>query len=179
MPVAASYGEMITKTVAMHKANSVEWDIISPQIFELENLSEYLLDLGDCSALPRVANEAVPGSCVRYRVHYLTGGDVLAYNVDAVRDRKPQSWADFWDVKRFPGRRALPSYGNPWNNSLALALLADGVASLRRRVRCIPRSSTARCAASPRPPEPSCAAGRASRRSSTPAANIASRPRAA
>lgn len=127
VPVGTSYGEMITKTVAMHKANSVEWDIISPQIFELENLSEYLLDLGDCSALPNVANDTVPGSCVRYGVHYLTGGNVLAYNVEAVRDRKPQSWADFWDVKGFPGRRALPSYGNPWNNSLALALLADGV----------------------------------------------------
>ena len=127
IPVASSYGEMITKTVAMHRANSVEWDIISPQIFELENLSEYLVDLGDCGALPNVAKEGVPNACARYGVHYLTGGNVLTYNVNTVGDRKPRSWADFWDVKNFPGRRALPSYGNPWNNSLALALLADGV----------------------------------------------------
>lgn len=128
VPVATSYGEMITKTVAMHKANAVEWDIISPQIFELENLSEYLLDLGDCSAMPNVASQGVPGACVRWGVHYLTGGNVLTWNTETLRDKAPRSWADFWDVQKFPGRRALPSYGNPWNNSLALALLADGVA---------------------------------------------------
>ena len=128
VPVATSYGEMIAKTVAMHKANAVEWDIISPQIFELENLSEYLLDLGDCGQMPNVAAQGVPGACVRWGVHYLTGGNVLTWNTETLRDKAPRSWADFWDVQKFPGRRALPSYGNPWNNSLALALLADGVA---------------------------------------------------
>lgn len=129
VPVATSYGEMITKTVAMHKANAVEWDVISPQIFELENLSQYLLDLADCAALPNVAADGVPGACVRWGVHYLTGGNVLTWNTETLRGTtRPASWADFWNVAKFPARRALPSYGNPWNNSLALALLADGVA---------------------------------------------------
>ena len=34
------------------------------------------------------------------------------------------SWADFWNVKDFPGKRALPDYPS---YTLALALLADGV----------------------------------------------------
>jgi putative spermidine/putrescine transport system substrate-binding protein len=59
--------------------------------------------------------------------HWL-GTDVVstnfAFRKDKVRGAGPNSWADFWDVKRFPGRRALRS--NPID-TLEQALLADGV----------------------------------------------------
>jgi putative spermidine/putrescine transport system substrate-binding protein len=49
----------------------------------------------------------------------------LAYNKKALGDKKPAaSWADFWDVKNFPGPRALQDQA-PFN--LEFALLADGV----------------------------------------------------
>ncbi|UUZ77023.1 extracellular solute-binding protein [Polaromonas sp. P1(28)-13] len=38
--------------------------------------------------------------------------------------KKPATWADFWNVKDFPGKRALPDYAS---YALPLALLADGV----------------------------------------------------
>lgn len=38
--------------------------------------------------------------------------------------KKPANWADFWNVKDFPGKRALPDYPG---YTLPLALLADGV----------------------------------------------------
>jgi len=38
--------------------------------------------------------------------------------------KAPQSWADFWDVEKFPGRRALYAQPKPL---LEMALLADGV----------------------------------------------------
>jgi putative spermidine/putrescine transport system substrate-binding protein len=42
---------------------------------------------------------------------------------------KPNSWADFWDVKRFPGPRALGApLGAGAYGTLEAALLADGVA---------------------------------------------------
>ena len=50
---------------------------------------------------------------------------VLAYNTDTFGEKGPQSWADFWDVEKFPGRRALRNYARPM---LEIALLADGVA---------------------------------------------------
>ena len=128
VPVSSSYGEMIAKTTAMAAANAVEWDIISPQYYELARLSPYLVDLGDCSTVPRVLSEGTPRACGRYGVQYLSGASVLGYNPAAFPARKPESWADFWDLKNYPGRRALPSYGNPWANTLLLALLADGVA---------------------------------------------------
>lgn len=52
---------------------------------------------------------------------------LLGYNTKAFKPgSEPKSWAEFWDVKRFPGPRALPnpSLGEP---ALEFALLADGV----------------------------------------------------
>lgn len=49
---------------------------------------------------------------------------VLAYRTDAMPDGGPESWADFFDVEAFPGRRALRR--SPID-TLEIALLADGV----------------------------------------------------
>lgn len=49
---------------------------------------------------------------------------VLAWRTDKYQET-PQSWADFWDVERFPGARSLQRYPA---RVLPLALLADGVA---------------------------------------------------
>jgi mannopine transport system substrate-binding protein len=52
---------------------------------------------------------------------------VLAYNSQTFTEgNAPKGWADFWDVRRFPGPRALPNHGTPWV-VLAAALLADGM----------------------------------------------------
>jgi putative spermidine/putrescine transport system substrate-binding protein len=48
---------------------------------------------------------------------------VMAWRADA---KAPQSWADFWNVKDFPGRRSLANYPA---YTLPMALLADGVAA--------------------------------------------------
>jgi putative spermidine/putrescine transport system substrate-binding protein len=49
---------------------------------------------------------------------------VLAYDRARIAGEGPRSWADFWDVQRFPGKRALRR--GPKTN-LEIALLADGV----------------------------------------------------
>ncbi len=52
-------------------------------------------------------------------------GTVILYNKNKFPNGGPQTWADFWDVKKFPGTRAL----NPTTaqTAIAFALLADGV----------------------------------------------------
>ncbi len=50
-------------------------------------------------------------------------GSVLGYRADAMKT-KPSSWADFYDIAKHPGRRALPK--SPIH-TLEGALLADGV----------------------------------------------------
>ena len=113
VPVAASDSEMQAKTAAMAQAGRVEWDIIAPQMSELPNLQRFLVDLGDCSSIPAVAG-SLPGTCGRWRVLYLVGAQVLAYDTTAFPGRKPQTWADFWDVQGFPGRRARSNRRGPF-----------------------------------------------------------------
>ncbi|WP_343504233.1 ABC transporter substrate-binding protein [Alloyangia pacifica] len=50
---------------------------------------------------------------------------VLGWRTDRWDGDTPASWADFWDVERFPGNRSLQRYPA---RILPLALLADGVA---------------------------------------------------
>lgn len=49
----------------------------------------------------------------------------MALNTAQLPGPKPASWADFWDVEAFPGRRGL--HRDAWG-TLEMALLADGVA---------------------------------------------------
>jgi putative spermidine/putrescine transport system substrate-binding protein len=49
---------------------------------------------------------------------------VLVYNSKKYGANPPKTWADFFDVGKFPGRRSL----NPGDTSVEIALLADGVA---------------------------------------------------
>ena len=51
-------------------------------------------------------------------------GTNLVYRKDKFPNGGPQSWADFWDVKKFPGSRCL--FDRSFT-CLAFALLADGV----------------------------------------------------
>ena len=59
---------------------------------------------------------------------YCVGGDVFstvyAWNTETYGDDGPQSWADFWDVEKFPGKRA---YRAKIAGALEPALMADGV----------------------------------------------------
>ncbi len=48
----------------------------------------------------------------------------LAYNADKLKTA-PTGWADFWDVKKFPGKRAMRK-GARYNTRIS-ALMADGV----------------------------------------------------
>lgn len=52
-------------------------------------------------------------------------GTVMAWNTATYGENAPQSWADFWDVAKFPGRRALRANAQ---DQLEIALLSEGVA---------------------------------------------------
>jgi putative spermidine/putrescine transport system substrate-binding protein len=52
-------------------------------------------------------------------------GTALCYRSDKFPNGAPKSWADFWDVKKFPGNRSLCMSDSPRN--LIFALIADGV----------------------------------------------------
>ncbi|HMK67961.1 MAG TPA: ABC transporter substrate-binding protein [Stellaceae bacterium] len=49
---------------------------------------------------------------------------IIAWRTDKYGKNGPQSWADFWNVEKFPGRRAMHKHPI---DMLEVALLADGV----------------------------------------------------
>ncbi|HEX3952296.1 MAG TPA: ABC transporter substrate-binding protein [Stellaceae bacterium] len=56
-----------------------------------------------------------------------TYSTVMAYNKEAYPEGKqPKSWAEFWDVQKFPGARMLADMASGQPN-LEFALIADGV----------------------------------------------------
>ena len=74
-----------------------------------------------------VKADALPPDAVVADGHGITQnilGTALCYRSDKYPD-PPKSWADFWDVKKFPGSRSLCLSDSPRN--LIFALLADGV----------------------------------------------------
>lgn len=63
------------------------------------------------------------------KMSHCVGGDVFstvyAWNTDTYGEAGPASWADFFDVEKFPGKRA---YRGKVAGALEPALMADGVA---------------------------------------------------
>lgn len=61
----------------------------------------------------------------------------MAWRRDQFGQHPPRSWADFWDVKHFPGARSLALHPS---EMLEIALLADGVAANHLYPLDIPRA---------------------------------------
>lgn len=74
------------------------------------------------------------------RSRVFMGIDVFAsvwgYRTNSVRGQ-PNTWADFWDVRQFPGRRALPRNAV---DVIEQALLSDGVAAANLYPLDVPRA---------------------------------------
>jgi putative spermidine/putrescine transport system substrate-binding protein len=83
---------------------------------------EGLLEPLDYSLIPN-ANDIDPSLRSEHTVGEWTFSTVLAWNTKTVKN-PPSTWAEFWDVKKFPGRRALSANAR---QMLEIALVADGV----------------------------------------------------
>ncbi len=100
------------------------WDVFDASAgYCARGVAEGLLEPLDYAQIPNAAG--VPEAFKKeHSIGLSAYATVLAYNTDTFGQNGPQSWADFWDVKKFPGRRALRNYARPM---LEIALLADGV----------------------------------------------------
>ena len=65
------------------------------------------------------------GFALEYGVSVIFYGYAFMYDTKAFGANPPKNWADFFDTKKFPGKRSLYKWGN---GSIEGALLADGVA---------------------------------------------------
>jgi putative spermidine/putrescine transport system substrate-binding protein len=105
------------------KAGSPNWDVVQVEAEELAlGCSDGLYEKIDWSKLggkdgflPSAVNECGVGAIV--------WSTALSYDADKLKDG-PKSWADFWDTKKFPGKRSLRKSAK---YALEFALMADGV----------------------------------------------------
>lgn len=105
------------------KAGAVTWDVVASGSGSAARAgAEGILEPLDYKVID--VKDFLPDMYTNYCV----GGDVLstvlAWNTKTYGDNGPKNWADFWDVKKFPGKR---SYRKGVGGALEPALMADGV----------------------------------------------------
>ncbi|MGQ0711965.1 MAG: ABC transporter substrate-binding protein [Rhodoferax sp.] len=122
--IGVEYNGEQAKIKAMVEAKNVTWDVVeveSPDV--TRGCDEGLFEKLDYS---KVGNKAdfTPAAVHECGIGVFVWSTVMAYNADKLKT-PPSTWADFWDVKKTPGKRGLRK-GARYN--LEFALMADGVA---------------------------------------------------
>lgn len=111
------------------EAGKTEWDLTFIFDQETKLLGDCCLadiDYGKMSPQAQKTLAAMPENLKRRKgVALQVIGVGLVYNKDVYKSKKPASWADFWDVKSFPGKRCVPAWPR---FVMEAALMADGVA---------------------------------------------------
>jgi putative spermidine/putrescine transport system substrate-binding protein len=108
---------------AMVDADRVVWDVYNgDNTWGTSADADYLEPL-DYSVIPR--DEILDGYSSEYRVANTLYSIQLAWNTEQVQGT-PAGWADFFDLEKFPGKRAVMDYSA--GGIFEIALLADGVA---------------------------------------------------
>ncbi|HXV25343.1 MAG TPA: ABC transporter substrate-binding protein [Alphaproteobacteria bacterium] len=111
------------KLKAMVASGNVEWDLVTVGgrfVFEGEEVLAAL----DYQKIPN-AGALEEGWKAEKGIATSTGATIIAWNTKTFPDgNTPQSWVDFWDVKRFPGPRGLYK---PFYYNYEAALLAAGL----------------------------------------------------
>src|SRR5215472_6556136 len=121
------------KVRAMHQAGRMELDAIEPGGLDTPRA----IKLGMCQPLnwKVIDKSALTPNQLKYGdmgVGSITLSTVLAYNKKKWPGAEhPKSWADFWDVKKYPGPRALQRRVYP---NLEYAIMADGVPADTKKV---------------------------------------------
>jgi putative spermidine/putrescine transport system substrate-binding protein len=112
------------KVKAMVEAKHVNWDVVEVESGDLgRGCDEGLYEKLDWSKIGK-KSDLIPEAPQTCGAGIFVWSTALAYNADKLKTA-PASWADFWDVKKFPGKRGMRK-GARYN--LEFALMADGVA---------------------------------------------------
>lgn len=120
----ARESQPLAQFVAMVQTKNYLWDVTTLTLsgeIPLLQARGLLEPIGlKASEFPGLMPEAVTDNWLGVDVYATT----IAYRTDKFGTNGPKTWADFWDVKKFPGRRSLRR--NPID-TLEQALMADGV----------------------------------------------------
>lgn len=111
------------KMKAMVQSQNVTWDVFTGDLI-VRDAKDYMEPL-DCKVIP--CSQIVKANNVNpYVSVYYSYADILTYNKQMFGSNPPRTWADFFNTKKFPGKRAMDNQA-PYIDDLVIALMADGV----------------------------------------------------
>ena len=123
--VQDSYGGGLAKIKGMVEAGDPTWDVVQIEEADMELACEQgLLEEIKQSSAPNIA-DVVPENVASCGVGAIGWSEVMTYDEKKFGADGPKTWADFWNVKKWPGKRGLRKQARM---TLELALMADGVA---------------------------------------------------
>jgi mannopine transport system substrate-binding protein len=115
------------RAVAAARTGTAPFDVVTATPPDMIQHREILMPI-DCDKQETIKKNALPNSCFPYGLMRTGGGMVMVWNgKNFPAGKEPQSWADFFDVAKFPGPRTLPDTGDREWWVPVMALLADGV----------------------------------------------------
>ncbi len=111
---------------AMVQSKQYNVDVVYPSAnLALPSVGKNVLEPIDYQVVNK--SELAAGTYTTYGTSIDIYAWALGYRTDKVGGQTPKTWADFFDTKKFPGKRAMPG-DNDVPAVLYAALLADGVA---------------------------------------------------
>lgn len=114
------YGVLQSKV----KAGQPNWDVVQVEAEELAlGCADGIFEKLDWDKLGG-QDSYIPGSTSDCGAGHIVWSVAIAYDGNKLTGDQPQSWADFWDVEKFPGKRGMRKTAK---YALEAALMADGV----------------------------------------------------
>ncbi|WP_028535230.1 ABC transporter substrate-binding protein [Paludibacterium yongneupense] len=121
--VTGEYNGEMAKIKAMVEAGNIGWDVVEVETPELiRGCDEGLFEKLDWSQIGN-KKDFVPAAVSQCGAGIFVWSTALTYNAAKLKGT-PTGWKDFWDLKKFPGKRGLRKGAK---YTLEFALLADGV----------------------------------------------------
>ncbi len=122
-----TYSGALSAIAAQVMAKNVTWDVVDVDAdIMFAGCEQGYFEKLDWSKLP-AKSKFLPAAVSQTEcgLGFLTGALVMGYDASRIQGDGPKTWADFWDVARFPGKRGMRQ--DP-RLTLEVALMADGVA---------------------------------------------------
>lgn len=122
--VVDTTGPAIGKIRVMVTSKKVTWDVMDTGPGTADELGPAaMLEPIDYAIVDKT--KVLEGYAGTYGVAGYAYSNILAYDRAKFPDKSPRNWADFWNLKDFPGKRMLSRI---LGGTLEAALMADGVA---------------------------------------------------
>lgn len=127
------YSGGLAEVKAQVESKNVKWDLVDVEVSDaVRGCDEGLLEPIDSSILPAAPDgtpatkDFIKGGILDCAVASIVWSTIYAYDKTKFSGNAPKTIADFFDTKKFPGKRGIRKGPKP---ILEMALMADGVAA--------------------------------------------------